>query len=78
MAFWYFKEQKVDYAVMEVGMGGLYDSTNVIIPVVSVITNVAMDHEKYLGKNTEEESHIRRPVSSKRASLSSPQPSMYR
>ncbi len=57
MAFWYFKEQKVDYAVMEVGMGGLYDSTNVIIPVVSVITNVAMDHEKYLGKNLEEIAH---------------------
>lgn len=57
MAFWYFREQKVDYAVMEVGMGGLYDSTNVMVPVVSVITNVAMDHEKYLGKNLEEIAH---------------------
>ncbi len=57
MAFWYFRKQKVDYAVMEVGMGGLYDSTNVMVPVVSVITNVAMDHEKYLGKNLEEIAH---------------------
>lgn len=57
MAFWYFKEQKVDYAVMEVGMGGLYDSTNVIIPVVSIITNVAMDHMKYLGNTLQEIAH---------------------
>lgn len=57
MAFWYFKEVKVDYAVMEVGMGGLYDSTNVITPVVSVITNVAMDHEKYLGGSLQEIAH---------------------
>lgn len=57
MAFWYFKEQKVDYAVMEVGMGGLYDSTNVITPVVSVITNVAMDHMKYLGNTLQEIAH---------------------
>uniref|UniRef100_UPI004029003B bifunctional folylpolyglutamate synthase/dihydrofolate synthase n=2 Tax=Veillonellaceae TaxID=31977 RepID=UPI004029003B len=49
MAFWIFREEKVDYAVVEVGMGGLYDSTNVILPVVSIITNVAMDHMKYLG-----------------------------
>jgi dihydrofolate synthase/folylpolyglutamate synthase len=57
MAFCYFKEQKLDYAVMEVGMGGLYDSTNVITPVVSVITNVAMDHMKYLGNTLEEIAH---------------------
>lgn len=57
MAFWYFKEQKVDYAVMEVGMGGLYDSTNVILPVVSVITNVAIDHMKYLGNTLQEIAH---------------------
>ncbi len=53
MAFWYFKETAVDYAVIEVGMGGLLDSTNVITPVVSVITNVAMDHEAYLGDTME-------------------------
>ncbi len=54
MAFWYFREQKVDYAVVEVGLGGLLDSTNVVQPVVSVITNVAMDHMQYLGNTIEE------------------------
>ncbi len=57
MAFWYFKEQKADYAVIEVGMGGLYDSTNVVLPVVSVITNVAMDHTAYLGNTLQEIAH---------------------
>lgn len=57
MAFWYFKEAGVDYAVIEVGMGGLYDSTNVVLPVVSVITNVAMDHEKYLGNTLQDIAH---------------------
>ena len=49
-AFLYFYLQKVDYAVIEVGMGGLWDSTNVITPVVSVITNVALDHTDRCGK----------------------------
>lgn len=57
MGFWYFREAGVDYAVMEVGMGGLYDSTNVILPVVSVITNVAMDHETYLGHTLQDIAH---------------------
>ena len=48
-AFWYFAEKKVDYAVIEVGLGGLLDSTNVITPVVSIITNVDFDHMKYCG-----------------------------
>ena len=50
-AFLFFAEQKVDYAVIEVGLGGLWDSTNVITPVVSVITNVALDHTDKLGKD---------------------------
>ncbi|MCQ2381092.1 MAG: bifunctional folylpolyglutamate synthase/dihydrofolate synthase [Acidaminococcaceae bacterium] len=50
-AFLFFAEQKVDYAVIEVGLGGLWDSTNVITPVVSVITNVALDHTDRLGKD---------------------------
>ena len=54
MAFWYFREQQADYAVVEVGLGGLLDSTNVVRPVVSVITNVAMDHTEYLGDTMEE------------------------
>lgn len=52
-AFWYFDYIGVDYAVIEVGLGGLLDSTNVIAPVVSVITNVAMDHMKYCGNTIE-------------------------
>lgn len=51
MAFLYFKEEKVEYAVVEVGMGGLLDSTNVVNPEISIITNVAMDHMKYLGND---------------------------
>lgn len=52
-AFWYFARQKLDYAVIEVGLGGLWDSTNVIIPVVSVITNIALEHTDRLGKTLE-------------------------
>ncbi len=48
-AFLYFREQAVDVAVIEVGLGGLYDSTNVITPELSIITNVALDHENILG-----------------------------
>lgn len=51
MCFVYFAREKVDYGVIEVGMGGLWDSTNVIIPQVSVITNVAMDHMARLGNS---------------------------
>ena len=53
MAFLYFAEKKVDYAVIEVGLGGLLDSTNVIIPVVSVITNVTMEHADRCGGTLE-------------------------
>jgi len=48
-AFAYFAKEKVDIAVIEVGLGGLLDSTNIITPKVSVITNVALDHENILG-----------------------------
>jgi dihydrofolate synthase/folylpolyglutamate synthase len=49
VAFWYFAKRKVDYAVVEVGMGGRLDATNVITPLVSVITNVELEHTKILG-----------------------------
>lgn len=49
IAFQYFKDEKVDIAVIEVGMGGLYDSTNVITPLVSVITSIGLDHVEFLG-----------------------------
>ncbi len=48
-AYEYFSRRKVDVAVIEVGIGGLWDSTNVITPLVSVITNVALEHEQTLG-----------------------------
>ncbi|WP_337366075.1 folylpolyglutamate synthase/dihydrofolate synthase family protein [Phascolarctobacterium sp.] len=52
-AFLHFALENVDYAVIEVGMGGLWDSTNVITPVVSVITNVSLDHTDRCGATVE-------------------------
>ena len=49
LALLWFAEEQVDVAILEVGMGGRLDATNVITPLVSVITNVSMDHEQYLG-----------------------------
>ena len=49
MAFDYFNNQEVDIAIIEVGMGGRLDSTNIIIPEISVITNIGLDHTKFLG-----------------------------
>lgn len=49
VAFLYFHEKKVDAAVIEVGMGGRLDATNLINPIVSVITNISLDHTDYLG-----------------------------
>lgn len=49
MAFLYFAKQRCDYAVIEVGIGGAHDKTNVITPEVSVITTIGLDHEKIIG-----------------------------
>ncbi|MCX6798873.1 MAG: Mur ligase family protein, partial [Candidatus Diapherotrites archaeon] len=49
LAFRYFAEQRVDFAVIETGMGGRLDATNVIVPRVSVITNIEKEHAQYLG-----------------------------
>ena len=49
MAFLYFAQQKVDVAVVEVGMGGEYDATNTLYPLVAVLTNVSLDHTNVLG-----------------------------
>jgi len=54
MALLYFARKQVDFAVLEVGLGGAIDSTNVVHPLVAVITNVAMDHMDYLGRNIAE------------------------
>ena len=54
MAFEYFRQQKVDFAIIEVGLGGRLDSTNIIKPLVSAITNVQLDHQNILGNTIEE------------------------
>ena len=53
MAFWYFRKVEVDYAVIEVGLGGRLDATNIITPVLSIITNISLDHTQFLGKTYE-------------------------
>ncbi|BDU50986.1 bifunctional folylpolyglutamate synthase/dihydrofolate synthase [Haliovirga abyssi] len=52
--FLYFDKKNIDWGIIETGMGGQYDSTNVIVPEVSIITNVTVDHTNYLGKNLRE------------------------
>ncbi len=54
MAFDYFSQQKVDIAVIEVGLGGRLDSTNIITPIVSLITNIGKDHTEILGNTLPE------------------------
>jgi dihydrofolate synthase/folylpolyglutamate synthase len=54
LAMLWFAEEEVDLAIFEVGLGGRLDATNVITPLVSVITNVSMDHEAYLGNTLAE------------------------
>ncbi|QSS97821.1 bifunctional folylpolyglutamate synthase/dihydrofolate synthase [Psychroflexus sp. ALD_RP9] len=49
LAFTYFNQQKVDIAIIEVGLGGRLDSTNIISPVLSIITNIGLDHTQFLG-----------------------------
>lgn len=49
LAFLYFAEQKVDIAVIEVGLGGRLDCTNIITPLLSIITNISLDHTEFLG-----------------------------
>ena len=53
VCFLYFADEHVDVAVIEVGLGGRLDSTNIITPVCSVITSVALDHTEYLGQTIE-------------------------
>lgn len=54
MAFGYFARQKVDIAIIEVGLGGRLDSTNIISPLLSVITNISLDHTNLLGTTVKE------------------------
>ena len=54
LAFDYFAKQEVDIAIIEVGLGGRLDSTNVINPLLSLITNIGLDHQDILGNTLEE------------------------
>ena len=53
LAFHHFRKEKVDIAIVEVGMGGRLDSTNIILPELSVITNIGLDHTQFLGDTIE-------------------------
>ncbi|HLF50825.1 folylpolyglutamate synthase/dihydrofolate synthase family protein [Flavobacterium sp.] len=53
LAFDYFAKEKIDIAIIEVGMGGRLDSTNIITPLVSIITNIGLDHTQFLGNTLE-------------------------
>jgi len=57
MAFSYFAEHNLDLAVIEVGMGGRLDSTNVITPILSIITTIGLDHQAFLGDTLEKIAH---------------------
>ncbi|HUU37665.1 MAG TPA: folylpolyglutamate synthase/dihydrofolate synthase family protein [Candidatus Desulfaltia sp.] len=65
LAFLYFQERKIDIAVLEVGMGGRLDATNVVTPLVSVITTVDDDHQEFLGRT-------RREIASEKAGIIKP------
>ncbi len=54
IAFSYFQKEKVDIAVIECGMGGEFDSTNIFTPILSIITNVSIEHTEYLGVSLSE------------------------
>ncbi|PKP61143.1 MAG: hypothetical protein CVT88_00880 [Candidatus Altiarchaeales archaeon HGW-Altiarchaeales-1] len=51
MAFLYFEKKKIEIAVIEVGMGGRYDATNVINPILTIISNISLDHQEFLGND---------------------------
>ena len=53
LAYLYFAEARVDVAVLEVGLGGRFDATNVVHPVACAITTIALDHQEYLGRTEE-------------------------
>ena len=65
MAFRYFADEKVDVAVIEVGLGGRLDCTNIIHPDLCIITNISFDHIQFLGRYTGENSRRKVPASSK-------------
>lgn len=73
MAFLYFKDKKTDYCVIEVGIGGRYDATNVLTPVLSVLTSISRDHMSQLGETLEEIASHKAGIIKKAPVISSPQ-----
>ncbi len=59
LAFDYFRDHKVDVAIIEVGIGGLHDATNIVHPILSIITSVACDHEDLLGNTLEKIAYVK-------------------
>ncbi len=51
LSLWYFEDQRVDIMIVEVGLGGRFDATNILSPLCSVITSIGLDHEEYLGSS---------------------------
>jgi dihydrofolate synthase/folylpolyglutamate synthase len=69
MAFCHFDEEGVDFAIMEVGMGGRLDATNACQSILSVITNISLEHREYLGKTLTEIAHEKMGIIKKGASV---------
>ncbi len=65
MALCYFRDMQVDVAIIEVGLGGRLDSTNIISPILSIITNISLDHTQYLG-------HTLREIATEKAGIIKP------
>lgn len=71
--FLYFKEMDIDFGVIEVGLGGINDATNVLEPVLSVITSISFDHIEYLGDTIESIAGHKAGIIKKAPSISAPQ-----
>ena len=69
MALLYFAEKKVDLCILEVGMGGRLDATNVVAPIISIITNISKEHEYYLGNTLLEIAREKAGIIKKKSSL---------
>ncbi|MBW2653232.1 MAG: bifunctional folylpolyglutamate synthase/dihydrofolate synthase [Deltaproteobacteria bacterium] len=69
MALLYFAEKKVDLCILEVGMGGRLDATNVVSPIISIITNISKEHEYYLGNTILEIAREKAGIIKKKSSL---------
>lgn len=59
LAFLYFREQQIEIAVIETGLGGIYDATNIVSPLLSIITSIGFDHQEILGRTLQEICHAK-------------------